>query len=42
MINIKNVSKEYVEGIKAVDNLSIHIRPGEIYGYVYPSQYLDL
>lgn len=37
MINIKNVSKEYVEGIKAVDNLSIHIRPGEIYGFIGPN-----
>jgi ABC-2 type transport system ATP-binding protein len=37
MINIKNVSKEYVEGIKAVDNLTIHIRPGEIYGFIGPN-----
>ena len=37
MINIKNVSKEYVEGIKAVDNLSIHIKPGEIYGFIGPN-----
>ena len=37
MINIKNVTKEYVEGIKAVDNLSIHIRPGEIYGFIGPN-----
>ena len=37
MIIIKNVSKEYVEGIKAVDNLSIHIQPGEIYGFIGPN-----
>ena len=37
MINIKNVTKEYVEGVKAVDNLSIHIRPGEIYGFIGPN-----
>ena len=37
MINIKNVTKEYVEGIKAVDNLSIHIKPGEIYGFIGPN-----
>lgn len=37
MINIKSVTKEYVEGIKAVDNLSIHIRPGEIYGFIGPN-----
>ena len=37
MINIKNVTKEYVEGIKAIDNLSIHIRPGEIYGFIGPN-----
>lgn len=37
MINIKNVTKEYVEGIKAVDNLSIDIKPGEIYGFIGPN-----
>ena len=37
MISIKNVSKEYVEGIKAVDNLSIEIKPGEIYGFIGPN-----
>ena len=37
MINIKNVTKEYVEGIKAVDNLSRDIKPGEIYGFIGPN-----
>lgn len=37
MIKIKNVTKEYVEGIKAVDNLSININPGEIYGFIGPN-----
>ena len=37
MINIKNVTKEYVEGIKAVDNLTINIKPGEIYGFIGPN-----
>jgi ABC-2 type transport system ATP-binding protein len=37
MIKIKNVTKEYVEGIKAVDNLSIDINPGEIYGFIGPN-----
>lgn len=37
MISIKNVSKEYVEGVKAVDNLSIEIKPGEIYGFIGPN-----
>ncbi len=37
MIKIKNVTKEYVEGIKAVDNLSIDIKPGEIYGFIGPN-----
>ena len=37
MINIKNVTKEYVEGIKAVVNLSIDIKPGEIYGFIGPN-----
>ncbi len=37
MINVTNVSKEYVEGIKAVDNLTLNIKPGEIYGFIGPN-----
>ena len=32
MLKIKNLTKVYGDK-KAVDNLSLHIRPGEIYGY---------
>ena len=31
MLKIKNLTKVYGDK-KAVDNLSLHIRPGEIYG----------
>lgn len=37
MINVTNVSKEYVEGVKAVDNLTLNIKPGEIYGFIGPN-----
>ena len=33
MLNIENLTKTYGEK-KAVDNLSIHIAPGEIYGFI--------
>lgn len=33
MLNIQNLSKNY-GGKKAVDNLSLHIAPGEIYGFI--------
>ncbi|HHW49769.1 MAG TPA: ABC transporter ATP-binding protein [Clostridiaceae bacterium] len=38
MINIKGVSKSYNKsGIKAVDNLNFHVRPGEIFGFLGPN-----
>lgn len=33
MLEIKNLTKTYGDK-KAVDNLSLHIRPGEIYGFI--------
>ena len=36
MISIKNVTKEYVEGVKAVDNLNLEIKDGEIFGFIGP------
>ena len=33
MLRIENLTKKYGEK-KAVDNLSLHIRPGEIYGFI--------
>ncbi len=33
MLKINNLTKTY-GGVKAVDNLSIHIKPGEIYGFI--------
>lgn len=37
MINIKNVSKSYVKDKKSVDNLSIEIKNGEIFGFLGPN-----
>ena len=33
MLNIQHLTKAY-GGKKAVDDLSLHIRPGEIYGFI--------
>lgn len=33
MLKIKNLTKVYGDK-KAVENLSLHIRPGEIYGFI--------
>ena len=33
MLTIENLTKNYGEK-KAVDNLSLHIAPGEIYGFI--------
>ena len=33
MLNIEHLTKAYGEK-KAVDNLSLHIAPGEIYGFI--------
>lgn len=37
MINIKNVSKSYVKGKKTVDDLSLEIKDGEIFGFLGPN-----
>lgn len=34
MLEIKNLSKTYTKGKKAVDNLSLSIKPGEIFGFI--------
>ena len=34
MLRIEHFSKRYKGGKKAVDDLSLHIRPGEIYGFI--------
>ena len=34
MLNIEHYSKTYPGGHKAVDDLSIHVLPGEIYGFI--------
>ena len=34
MLEIKNFSKSYVAGIKAVDNLNLTVNDGEIYGFI--------
>ena len=33
MLKIEHLTKEY-DGKKAVDDLSLHIKPGEIYGFI--------
>lgn len=37
MINIKNVSKSYRKGVKSVDNISLDIKDGEIFGFLGPN-----
>lgn len=38
MIELKNVSKSYNKGaVKAVDNLDLSVRPGEIFGFLGPN-----
>jgi ABC-2 type transport system ATP-binding protein len=38
MLSIKNVSKTYAKGkVKAVDNISLEVRPGEIFGFIGPN-----
>lgn len=34
MLVIKNFSKTYKKGKKAVDNISLHVEPGNIYGFI--------
>ncbi len=38
MIRLDNVSKAYGKGkVKAVDGLSMHVKPGEIFGFIGPN-----
>ena len=37
MIKINNVNKEYVIGIKVVKDLTLNIKPGEIFGFLGPN-----
>ena len=37
MIKIENISKSYVKGKKSVDNISLEIRDGEIFGFLGPN-----
>ena len=34
MLEIKNLTKTYKGGKTAVDNLSLTVRPGDIYGFI--------
>lgn len=34
VLEIKNFTKEYSQGKKAVDNLSLSVMPGEIHGFI--------
>ena len=33
MIELKNVSKTYAGNVKAVDNVTLKIEPGSVYGF---------
>ncbi len=37
MIKTENLSKEYASGTKALENLSIHVEGGEIFGFLGPN-----
>ena len=38
ILSIKNVSKSYAKGrVKAVDDISLEVRPGEIFGFIGPN-----
>ncbi len=37
MIEFKNVSKSYRKGVKAVDNLDLTVKDGEIFGFLGPN-----
>lgn len=37
MLKIVNLSKTYSKGVKAVDNISLEIRAGDIFGFVGPN-----
>lgn len=37
MIELKNVSKSYGGKVKAVDNVTLTIEPGSVYGFLGPN-----
>lgn len=37
MIEMKNLSKSYIKGVKAIDNISLKINDGEIFGFLGPN-----
>ncbi|MDO4577323.1 MAG: ABC transporter ATP-binding protein [Clostridium perfringens] len=37
MISLKGINKEYTQGVKAVDNLNLEIKDGEIFGILGPN-----
>ena len=37
MIEIKNVSKSYIQGEKIIDHLNLEIKDGEILGFLGPN-----
>ena len=37
MIEIKNISKSYIKGVKTIDNLNLEIKDGEILGFLGPN-----
>ncbi len=37
MISLKGINKEYTQGIKAVHNLNLEIKDGEIFGILGPN-----
>ena len=34
MLQIKNLVKSFPGGVRAVDNVSLHVAPGDIYGFI--------
>ena len=37
MLDIQHLTKIYKNGYTAVDDLSIHVHPGDIYGFIGPN-----
>lgn len=38
MIEVKNVSESYVKGIKVIDNISLKIEDGMVFGFIGPNR----
>lgn len=37
MLEIRNLTKTYKSGVRAVDNLSLRVEPGDIFGFIGPN-----